>query len=114
VRCEAAEVELAHRRVVDHLRAPQRLEPGPGQRGKGCTSVGRVGFPANETLFLEADDHARDPARREHPLSADVAHAPHTRGSDERDQDAVVGERDQTLVTEAAIDLSHHGLWQPD
>ena len=73
--------------------AIQRLESGPGQRGERGASVCRVGFPANEALFLEANDHPSDPARREHPLRAEVAHAQsQPGGGDERDQDAVVGE----------------------
>ena len=72
---EPADVQLAHSRVVNDLRATQRHEPGPGQRGEGDASVRRIGFPANETLFLEPDNHARNPARREHALSAEFAHA---------------------------------------
>ncbi len=39
------------------------------------TMMIRLQLSLNETTFLEADDHAGDPAEREHSLSAEAAHA---------------------------------------
>ncbi len=91
--CQPADEKLAHCRVVDDLRTPQRLESRFREHGESRTPVCRVGLSANETPFLEAGDYASDPAGREHSLGAEAAHAQsQVRGGDKRDQDAVVGE----------------------
>lgn len=67
---EPADVELTRCRVVYELGASERLEPGLGEHGECGAPVCWVGLPANETPFLEADDHAGDSVIGQSPRRA--------------------------------------------
>jgi hypothetical protein len=96
-------------------RPSQRLKAGFREHGERGAPVGRIGFAAHETAFLETDDDTGNSARCEHPLRAEVAHPQSQfRSGDERDQDAIVGERQFALLTEAVVDLAHHRFAQTD